>query len=66
VKGGRDVNTNGLIRLLVGLLVLALVVWVAYLVLGMLPLPYPVKEIACLVLAVVFLVVLLKQLGVMD
>jgi uncharacterized membrane protein len=60
------VNTNGLIRLLVGLLVLALVVYVAYLILALLPLPYPVKEIACLILAVVFLVVLLKKLDVMD
>jgi putative effector of murein hydrolase LrgA (UPF0299 family) len=60
------VNANGLIRLLVGLLILALVVWVAYMILGFLPLPYPAKEIACLILAVVFLVVLLKKLDVMD
>jgi 4-amino-4-deoxy-L-arabinose transferase-like glycosyltransferase len=59
-------STRELIRLLVWLLVMALVIWVVYLVLGMLPLPYPVGLIACVVLAVVFLLVILRHTGLLD
>jgi hypothetical protein len=59
-------NTKGLLNLLVWLAVLALVIYVVYLVVGMLPLPAPVGTIVCLVLAVVFLVVILRKTGTLD
>jgi hypothetical protein len=59
-------NTKGLLNLLVWLAVLALVIYVVYLVIGMLPLPAPVGTIVCLVLAVVFLVVILRKTGTLD
>jgi hypothetical protein len=59
-------NTRGLLNLLVWLAVLALVIYVVYLVVGMLPLPAPVGTIVCLVLAVVFLVVILRKTGTLD
>lgn len=53
----------GLIHLLIALLVLSLVIYVCYLILGMLPLPAPAKQIISIILAVVFLLLLLQQLG---
>lgn len=55
---------GGLVSLLIWLLVLALVLWAVFLVLGMLPLPAPVKQIATVILAIIFLLVLLQHLGV--
>lgn len=52
-----------MINILVSLLVLALVIYVCYLIVGMLPLPEPAKRIVSLILAVVFLVMMLRYLG---
>lgn len=52
-----------MISLLLWLLVLALVIYVVYLIVGMLPLPSPAKQIVTLILAVVFLIILLQRLG---
>lgn len=54
---------SGLISLLIWLLILALVIWCVYLVIGMLPLPAPVKQIVCVILALIFLLILLQHLG---
>ena len=45
------------------LVVLAVVVYVVFLILGMLPIPQPIKTIICLVLGLIFLLVLLGHLG---
>ncbi len=55
---------GGLISFLVWLLILALVIYVVFLVLGMLPLPAPAKQIITVILAIIFLLVLLSHLGV--
>lgn len=57
------IAAGGLINLLVWLLILAIVVYVVYLILGLLPIPQPVKTIACLVIGLIFLLVLLSHLG---
>lgn len=57
-------GSASLIHLLIGLLVLAIVIYVVYLVLGMLPFPQPVKTIISLILALGFLLVLLSYLGI--
>lgn len=54
---------GGLINLLIWLLVFALVIYVVYWVLGMMSLPGKVREIACLILGLIFLLVLLQRLG---
>lgn len=53
-----------MIRLLIGLLFLAALVYVSYLVLGLIPLPGAIRQIAVIVLALIFLVVLLKKSGI--
>lgn len=57
-------SASGLVPLLIWLLVLALVIYVVFLVLGMLPLPGPAKQIITIILAVIFLLVLLQHLGI--
>lgn len=51
-------------NLLIGLLILALIIYVVYLIVGMLPLPEPAKQIVMLILAVIFLIILLQKLGI--
>lgn len=55
-----------MINLLVGLLILALVIYCVFLVVGMLPLPEPAKQIVVIILAIIFLLVLLRQLGILG
>lgn len=55
---------SGLISLLVWLLILACVIYIVFLILGMLPLPPQVKTIVCLILGLIFLLVLLNRLGI--
>ncbi len=55
-----------LIQLLVGLLVLAIVIYVTYLVLNMLELPPQVRQIVGIILALVFLLVLLSYVGIIP
>jgi hypothetical protein len=57
---------GGLVGLLIWLLVFALVIYVVYLILGMLPIPPTIKQIICLILGVIFLIVLLQQLGFLS
>lgn len=56
---------GGLIQLLIWLLVLSLIIYVVFLVLGMIPLPEPARRIVTIILAVIFLLVLLSHLGIM-
>jgi hypothetical protein len=56
-------STGTLVSLLIWLLVLAVVIWVIYLLVGMLPLPAQVKTIICAILALIFLLVILQRLG---
>lgn len=51
-------------NLIIGLLVFALVVWLVYYILGMLPIPSPAKEIVLIIFAVIFLLKLLTMIGV--
>lgn len=46
------------------LLILSLVIYVVFLILGMLPLPGPAKQIITIILALIFLLVLLGHLGI--
>ena len=48
----------------IALLVFALVVYLIFYILGMLPLPEPVKHIATIIIAVLLLIKLLSYLGV--
>lgn len=54
---------GSLISLLVWLLILALVLWAVFAVLGMIPLPGHVRQIVTIILAIIFLLVLLQHLG---
>lgn len=54
---------GGLIGLLVWLLILAIVVYVIFLILGMLPIPEPVRTILCLVIGLAILLVIIQRLG---
>jgi len=51
-----------MISLLIDLLVLCLVFGVAYWIIGLLPLPAPFRQIALVVMALIFLLVLLNWL----
>jgi hypothetical protein len=61
-----QVAAGGLISLLVWLLIFAIVIYVVYLILGMFTLPPKVREIACLIIGVIFLLVLLQRLGFIN
>lgn len=52
-----------MIELLVTLLLLAVLVYVAYLIVGMLKLPPPILNIVYIIMAVIVLLVLLDKLG---
>lgn len=54
-----------LISILVWLLVFGIIVYAVFLVLGMLPLPQPIKTIIVLLIAVVMVIWLLARLGIM-
>lgn len=58
-------STAALIHFAIWLLVLAIVIYIVYLVLGMLPIPAPIKSIVCLVVGLIFLLVILSQLGIL-
>lgn len=59
-------NTKALVRVLVWLLVLALVIYACWLVIGLLGLPGEVKTIVVLILGVVFLLMVLNKFGILD
>lgn len=52
-----------MIELLVGLLILAVVIYVMYLIIGMLSLPPQIKTIVYLIVGIIFLVILLDRVG---
>lgn len=52
-----------LVGLLIAFLIFAVVIYVAYLVLGMIELPEPIKKIVYLVVGLIFLLVFLDRLG---
>lgn len=56
-------SLSGVIHILLALLLLACVVWAAFKVFGLLPIPSPIKEILALILALLFLVWLAGILG---
>ena len=53
----------GLINLLIWLIVLAVVVWLLFLIIGMLPLPEPIRTIITVVIALILLLVIVQRLG---
>lgn len=59
------VGIPNLLGLVIGLLLLALVVYITFLIIGMFKLPHPVDKIVTLVIGLVFLYVLLRYLGIM-
>ncbi len=48
-----------LIGILIGLIVIAIICYAVYLVLGMLPIPQPIKTLIWLLIAVIFLIIIL-------
>lgn len=64
LAAGLILGSGGLISLLIWLLILSLVIWVVFMVLGMIPLPAPARNIVTVILAIIFLLVLLGHLGV--
>jgi hypothetical protein len=59
-------STKALLSILVWLLVLALVIYASWLVIGLLGLPGEVKTIVLLILAVVFLLMVLRKFGLLN
>jgi len=55
-----------MIELLITLLILAIVVYVVYLIIGMLNLPAPIKTIVYLIAGLIVLLVLLDRLGLFS
>ena len=53
-----------MISLLISLLVLGLVIWIVFWIIDMLPLPAQPKMIAKVIVALVFLLILLRHLGI--
>jgi hypothetical protein len=56
-------ETSGLISLLIWLVVLAGVIWILFLILGMFPLPEPIRTIIVVVAALIILLVIVNRLG---
>ena len=57
------VSNYGIIHLLGGLLILAVVIYIVWLVLGLMKIPPPLNQIVTLILGLIFLVILLNILG---
>lgn len=55
-----------LISMLIGLLILAVCIYVVFLILGMLPIPDQIRTIVTLILALIFLIILLQKVGLMG
>lgn len=52
-----------MIETLVTLLILGIIIYAVVLVIGLIPLPAPIKNIAYLIVGIIFLLVLLNYLG---
>ena len=57
------IGGTSLISLLIWLIILAVVVWLLFLIIGMLPLPEPIKTIITVVIALILLLVIVQRLG---
>jgi hypothetical protein len=57
------VETGGLISLLIWFIVAAVVIYLIFLILGMLPLPEPIRTIIVVVVALIILLLLVNRLG---
>lgn len=53
----------GLISLAIWLLIAAVIIYLVFLVIGMLPLPEPIKTIITVVIALILLLVIIQRLG---
>lgn len=53
-----------LVSILLSLIILGILIYAVYLIVGMLPIPQPIKTLVWLLVAVVFLIVLLNMLGI--
>ena len=58
-------ETTGLVSIIVWLVVLAVVVYVIFLILGMLPIPEPIRTILCLGVGLIILLLLVQRLGLL-
>jgi hypothetical protein len=63
LAAAETVGATSLIGVLIWLLVLAVVVYVIWLILNMLPLPEPIKTIILCILGLVLLLVIIQRLG---
>ena len=63
LAAAETVGATSLISVLIWLLVLAVVVYVIWLILNMLPLPEPIRTIILCVLGLVLLLVIVQRLG---
>jgi hypothetical protein len=57
------VGGYSLISVLIWLLIFAVVVYLVFLILGMLPLPEPIRTVITIVVALILLLVLLQRIG---
>ena len=58
-------TTVPLINLVVWLLIFVIVVYLIFLIIGMLPIPQPFKNIIVILVALILLLVLVQQLGLL-
>lgn len=58
-------ETAGLVSILIWLFVLAVVVYVVFLILGMLPIPEPIKTILLCIVGLIILLLLVQRLGLL-
>jgi hypothetical protein len=63
LAAAETVGATSLISVLIWLLVLAVVVYVIWLILNMLPLPEPIRTIILCILGLVLLLVIVQRLG---
>jgi len=61
-----SLSSGGLLNILLALLVLALVIWLCIWLIDMLPLPNVPKTIAKVIVAIIALLVIFQQLGVVT
>lgn len=55
----------GLISILIWLLILAVVVWVVYMIIGFMKIPEPIGTIICVIVGLIILLLLVQRLGLL-
>lgn len=55
-----------MLDILLGLAIFAIIVWLIFFILGQLPLPDPPKTIIAVIIALIVLIVLLNQVGLLE